>query len=168
MYPLEEINHIRRFLIKNGQTLAIAESVTSGHLQAAFSLADDARSFFQGGITTYNLGQKCRHLNVDPIEAIKCDCVSDAVAQQMSIQVAKLFISHYGIGITGYAAKVPEKNIHSLFAHFAISHQGKILFSDKIAAPDDDALQVQLYYTRQIISAFRTQLKKPAGKKRRL
>jgi len=164
LYPLEEINHIRHFLIENCETLAIAESVTSGHLQAAFSLADDALSFFQGGITTYNLGQKCQHLHVDPIDAVKCDCVSDSVARQMATGAARLFISHYGIGITGYAAKVPEKNINSLFAHFAISHRGQILLSDKINAPYEEALDVQIYYTRQIIMALDGLLKKTGFK----
>jgi PncC family amidohydrolase len=163
MYPLEEINRIRQFLVEKCYTLAVAESVTSGHLQAAFSLADDARAFFQGGITTYNLGQKCRQLDVDPIDAIKYDCVSDSVARQMATGVSGSFLSHYGIGITGYAAVVPEKNIHSLFAHFAISYRGQILISDRISAPDGKALEAQVSYTRQVITAFDELLKKSAS-----
>ena len=59
-----------RLLIKKKNTIAVAESVTAGNLQAVFSLAKDATAFFQGGITAYNIGQKCRHLLVEPTHAI--------------------------------------------------------------------------------------------------
>jgi len=38
------------------QTIAIAESVTSGLLQFVLSNAPDASEFYQGGITAYNIG----------------------------------------------------------------------------------------------------------------
>lgn len=69
LYNMSAINSIRDYVLENKQTLAVAESVTSGHLQAAISVAENASSFFQGGITAYNLGQKCRHLNIEPLHA---------------------------------------------------------------------------------------------------
>lgn len=62
LYNIDTLNKIKDFLIEGKQTLAVAESVTSGHLQAAFSAATLASKFFQGGITAYNIGQKSRHL----------------------------------------------------------------------------------------------------------
>jgi nicotinamide-nucleotide amidase len=53
-----------QLLMKKKNTIAVAESVTSGNIQAVLSLAKDATAFFQGGITVYNIGQKCRHLLV--------------------------------------------------------------------------------------------------------
>jgi len=61
--PLE---HIKDYMLQHFETLAVAESVTSGHLQAAFSSADQATNFFQGGITAYNVGQKARQLCYKP------------------------------------------------------------------------------------------------------
>lgn len=95
MYPIKEINAIKDYMIGRHKTIAIAESVTSGHLQAAFSLADNAAFFYQGGITTYNLGQKTRHLHVEPIHAELCNCVSELVAGQMAVGVAKKFSCDY-------------------------------------------------------------------------
>jgi len=80
-------------MIENKQTLAVAESETAGCLQTAFSLSEGDTGNFQGGITAYNLGQKCRHLNIEPIHALSCNCVSEMVSQQMAINVSKLFVS---------------------------------------------------------------------------
>lgn len=154
IYPLKEINSIKTELIKNRQTLSIAESVTGGQLQATFSLADDARDFFQGGVTAYNLGQKVKLLDIEPIHALQCDCVSRQVAEEMAVGVSKLFNSSYGIGITGYAATVPEKHINRLFAHFAISENAVIICSRTIESPEMRAVDVQLRYVAELVKAF--------------
>src|SRR5688572_33040104 len=107
---------VRDILLKRKQTVSVAESVTAGHLQVAFSLAENAMDFFQGGITVYNLGQKTRHLGVNPIHGIECNCVSEQIAVQMARQVNQLFLSDWGLAITGYASPVPEENITELFA----------------------------------------------------
>lgn len=82
--PLERI---KTYMLAHTETLAVAESVTSGCLQAALSLAEDATRFFQGGITAYNLGRKARHLKIDPIHAQEANCVSEKVAIEMAEQV---------------------------------------------------------------------------------
>jgi nicotinamide-nucleotide amidase len=124
-------NTIRSLLAERHETLAVAESVTAGYVQAILSSAEEATFFFQGGITTYNLGQKCKHLQIDPIEALKSNCVSAKVALQMSIGVQKLFMSDYGISITGYAAPLPEKGIHDIFAFVAATYKGEVLTLEK-------------------------------------
>jgi nicotinamide mononucleotide (NMN) deamidase PncC len=62
---------ISDILTEDHETVAIAESVTAGQLQTVFSLAENSMQFFQGGITTYNLEQKVKHLHVDPSHASK-------------------------------------------------------------------------------------------------
>src|SRR5690606_5685222 len=112
--PYDEtlINSIRDHLISRGQTISVAGSVTSGHLQAARSFADNDLQFYQGGITAYNAGQKTRHLQVEPIHALTCDCVSEQTAVEMARGSNQLFLSEYAIGITGYATPQPEDGIH--------------------------------------------------------
>src|SRR5690348_14420481 len=100
MFDKDLINEIGEILKKQKQSVAVAESVTAGLLQAAFSNALDASCFFQGGITAYNVGQKCRHLLVEPLHALESDCVSEDVARDMGVHVSKLFTSNYGIAIT--------------------------------------------------------------------
>lgn len=160
MYPVKEINAIKDYMLTHHKTIAIAESVTSGHLQAAFSLADNAIFFYQGGMTVYNLGQKARHLFVEPIHAENCNCVSETVAEQMALQVARNFSSNYGIGITGYAAKVPEQNVFELFAFYAIAMDNSIVRTAKITATEAEPLQVQLCFTKEVINSLKEILDK--------
>jgi nicotinamide-nucleotide amidase len=160
MYNTKEISSIKDYMLQHKESLAVAESVTSGHLQAALSLADGATQFFQGGITAYNIGQKSRHLKVDPIHAIESNCVSSRMAEEMALHVAELFSSHWSIAITGYAVPVPELKIDDRFAFYAIGYQGKIVAAEKIVAPAMDIYEVQVYFTNQVLQKFSHFLKK--------
>jgi PncC family amidohydrolase len=154
MYDTKVIEQIRNYMIANSQTIAMAESVSSGHLQAAMSLSTDASDFFQGGITTYNIGQKCRHLQVEPTHASSCNCVSEKISATMAIEVSKIFLSDWGIAITGYATEVPELGITELFAYYSFSFGGREMQTKKIISAKMEALQVQLFYTNEILKAF--------------
>lgn len=147
-------NTIRALLTERHETLAVAESVTAGYVQAILSAADEALFFFQGGITAYNLGQKARHLQIDPIEAQRTNCVSAKIALQMSQGVQKLFMSDYGIAITGYAAPVPEKGITELYAWVAATHRSEVLAIEKITSAADTAPAVQIDYAEQVLRLF--------------
>lgn len=156
--PADIIQTIGNILIERQQSIAVAESVTSGQLQVALSTAMDAARFYQGGITAYNLGQKSRHLLVDPIHATACNCVSEQVAHEMAREVCRLFSSDWGLSITGYASKVPESN-NELFAYYAISYAGKIMQSGKIEPPGGEPAQVQSFYTRELFKNLEIVLK---------
>lgn len=153
LYDEIVINNLKDILHQQQQTVAVAESVTAGHLQAALSSAVEAAKIFQGGLTAYNLGQKCRHLGVDPILAEGCDCVHETVARTMALRVAEVFVSHYGIAITGYAAKMPEKGLNDLFAWFAVSFEGKVILCERITTAKE-RVEAQVDYTRQVLQQF--------------
>jgi PncC family amidohydrolase len=161
LFNAEKLNQIRDILLQKKETVAVAESVTSGFIQLALSQPPNATEFFEGGLTAFNLGQKARHLEVSPILADSCDSVSEEVAAQMAMKINKSFMSTYGISITGYATCVPQKNINSLYAYVAISYRGEIVHSEKIIADKkDEGLVCQLYYTQKIIAIFLNHLKK--------
>ena len=151
LYKETAIEKIKTILIEKNLSLSVAESVTSGHLQAAFSTAKDASKFFQGGITAYNAGQKCRHLNIEPIAALENNSVSDKIAKDMATYVNKLFVSDFGIAITGYAARLPEQSINDLFAFFAIAQKQKILLCEKITTKKDEGVEAQIDFTNQVV-----------------
>ena len=158
LYDQEKLDTIKEKMVKRKKTLAVAESVTAGHIQAAFSSATEAARFFQGGLTAYNAGQKCRQLSIEPIYALEENCVSQEVANGMASAVNKLFLSDYGIGITGYASVVPELNIHSLYAFIAIAYNGKIIISHKITSTKANSVEAQLDYTAQVVDLLLTSL----------
>lgn len=153
-------NEIGKVLIARGETIAVAESVTSGYLQALFSSALNAEQFYQGGITTYNIGQKCRHLAIELVSAKKTNCVSEDVAKQMSIGAAKLFLSHYGIGITGYAAPYPQENIQDIFAFYAIAYKNEILLSGKLTSNKNTPELAQIDYAQQVLEKLNNETNK--------
>src|SRR5688572_19544069 len=151
--PTSEVtDKIGMVLKKNRQTIAVAESVTAGQLQTSLSLADKALDFFQGGMTAYNIGQKSKHLGIDPIEAIATDCVSEKIAITMAKNIVTIFNCDWGIGITGYASPVPEKNIEELFACFAICFHHDIICSQTLTAQKDEPLIVRDHYCIHVLN----------------
>ncbi len=159
IYKQELLDSIKDTLVSGHKTIAIAESVTSGNLQAAFSVAMDASKYFQGGITTYNLGQKTRHLNVEPILAQKVNCIEQRISNTMAIEVSKMFLSNYGIGITGYAALVPECEEEGLFAYLSLAHEHQIVLAKRLSSPEKHPYEVQIDYTRQVIQLIHDYIK---------
>jgi nicotinamide-nucleotide amidase len=159
MFNTDELNKIRNILTGKHETIAAAESVTAGLLQVALAAATTATDYFQGGITTYNLGQKCKHLSINPITALTCNCVSEQTAQEMASGAAALFISDWGIGVTGYATPVPESK-NAVFAICAIVFHGKTVCTKKIQGKKENAFDVQVYYVDEIVSELLRQVSK--------
>jgi len=144
------LERLGKKLLKKKQTVAVAESVTSGLLQFAFSCIPDAACFFQGGITAYNIAQKFKHLQVEPLHALSVNCVSVKVAKEMALHVCQLYSSDWGIGITGYASPVPESG-NKVFAFFAITYRGMIKSSGKINPGKKDPPELQWVYTDKLL-----------------
>ena len=104
-------------------TLAVAESLTSGRIQARIGAISGASHFFLGGITAYNLDQKVRHLGVDRASAAAVNCVSAEVAAQMARGACMFFGSDLALATTGYAEPSVEWNIPQPFAWWTLAHR---------------------------------------------
>ncbi|MDB5250545.1 MAG: nicotinamide-nucleotide amidohydrolase family protein [Segetibacter sp.] len=163
IYNEEQINAVKDLLVNNEETIAVAESVTAGHLQAAFSAGVEASKYFQGGITAYNIGQKARHLHIDPILGSKVNCVAAKIAHTMAVEVSKMFASDYGIGITGYASIVPECEEEGLFAFFSLAYKNEIVLTKKLTSPEKHPYEVQVDYSKQVIQNVREYLAEKKG-----
>ena len=120
MFNDKNLKSIGKKMLRKKETIAIAESVTSGLLQFAFSTIKDASCFYQGGITAFNIGQKFKHLQVDPVHALAVNCVSQKVSEEMAKQVCILFKSDWGIGVTGYATPEPLPEIKYLLSMLSL------------------------------------------------
>jgi nicotinamide-nucleotide amidase len=105
-------------------TLAVAESVTCGHLQARVGGISGASEFFPGGITAYTLDEKVRHLGVDRAPAAAVDCVSAQVAAQLALGAAALFGADLGLATTGYAEPDPGRGVREPMAFWALAWRG--------------------------------------------
>lgn len=157
-YDTKKTDKIAKMLLARKQTIAVAESVTAGYLQAALASADNAIQFFQGGLTAYNLGQKCRHLTIEPIHAVACNCVSAQVAKEMALNVCTLFQSHWGVGITGYASPVPESD-NQIFCFYAVAAGKTIKKNGRISLTKQmTAMEVQQHFVNTVLTALDTVL----------
>jgi PncC family amidohydrolase len=93
------ITLLKEILTKNELTISVAESCTSGNLQALLTSISGSSEYFEGGITVYNIDQKVKHLGVDRKVAEPVDCVSQEVADQMALGCSKLFETRIAISI---------------------------------------------------------------------
>jgi nicotinamide-nucleotide amidase len=153
MFNSKAIDRVKENLIERNEKLSVAESVTAGFLQAAMASAEMALKFFEGGITTYNINQKVRHLGIDKKKGEECNCVSEQTANEMALGVCELFGTEWGIAITGYATTVPESDF-KLFAWFSICYKGKVILVEKIDLKNQKAEDAQLEYVNIIIEKF--------------
>ena len=104
-------------------TLAVAESMTAGHLQATIAAESGASEFFLGGITAYTLEQKVRQLGVAREAAAPVDCVSAEVAWQMARGACRLFGADVAVATTGYAEPAPACGFVHPGVHWALCHR---------------------------------------------
>ncbi len=160
MIDQKKLSQCAELILRTKLTIAVAESCTSGLIQNMFSQAEDAMSFFQGGITAYNAGQKAKQLNVNPVHAEQCNSVSKEISQKMAFEVAKVFNSELGLAITGYARPVPDEGIEDCFAYISLIHGADILFSKRIKGdPKKHLTENQYIFVNKILGEIIKSLK---------
>jgi nicotinamide-nucleotide amidase len=106
-------------------TLAVAESLTAGHLQAQVASVSGSSKYFLGGVTVYSLEQKVKLLGVNRAHARTVNSVSQRVAVEMAFGAMQLFGADVGVATTGYAEPSRADQIKSPMAWWAICHQLK-------------------------------------------
>jgi nicotinamide-nucleotide amidase len=104
-------------------TLAVAESVTCGRLQARIGAISGASEFFLGGLTAYTIAQKVRHLGVDRALAEATNAVSAEVATQMANGAGAFFGADLALATTGYAEPVSARGVAQPCAFWALAHR---------------------------------------------
>jgi nicotinamide-nucleotide amidase len=145
-------------IVGPGWTLAVAESLTSGHLQAAIGARSGASDFFLGGVTVYTVDRKVALLGVDRREAEATNAVSENVADQMALGVCRLFGSSLGAATTGYAEAAPDLGIPSPRAFWAIAQNGDngsvVVRRGFLELPGLDRRTVQRAVSDKVMSAL--------------
>ncbi len=104
-------------------TLAAAESLTAGHVQARIAAVSGSSAYFRGGVTAYSLDQKVRLLGVNRAAAKKVNCVSAAVAEQMAVGALKHFGAKVAVATTGFAEPSPADGVAVPHAWWAVAWQ---------------------------------------------
>lgn len=142
-------------------SLAAAESLTCGRVQARIGEISGASEYFRGGLTAYTLDQKVRHLGVDRAHAKKVDCVSPEIAAQMARGVCKLFRSDLGVATTGYASSAPGGA--QPFAYWALTHirRGRVvaLRGGRIECPGASRIEAQAIVADAVLTELAAYLR---------
>lgn len=155
----ERVTAIQDIMIKRCWSLAVAESLTSGNIQALLASISDSSKYFEGGITAYSLRQKTQHLKINESHAKKVNCVSHRVAQEMAIGITKLYGTKFGIATTGYASKYPEQNITEPYAYVAIYDKTRnVVFSTKVNGAELERTEMQMYVSEAALLMFHNYL----------
>jgi nicotinamide-nucleotide amidase len=142
----------------SGLRLAVAESVTGGHVQARVTSESGASEYFVGGVTAYSLDQKVALLHVNRKKAAACDSVSAVVARQMARGVCRLMKANIAVATTGYAEPDPAKGVPTPRAHWAVCYvpkRGRTVFIDGYGEfPGADRTAVQARVCEEAIAAL--------------
>ena len=148
---------LKRLLLQRPRlTLAVAESLTAGHVQAQIAAVPGASGYFLGGITTYSLEQKVRRLGVSRAHARQVDSVSQRVAVEMAQGAAALFGADLAVATTGYAQ--PNRAIGVLVpvAWWALCHRrgrGRAeIISGCLTVPGAKRVEVQARVATEVLS----------------
>ncbi|MBC7367950.1 MAG: CinA family protein [Undibacterium sp.] len=144
-------------------TLAVAESVTAGHVQARIAAVPGASGFFLGGVTAYTLEQKVKLLGVNRAAAKKANCVSAAVAEEMALGVCGLFGADVGVATTGYAEPAPGDGVTTPMAWWAVAHRRRgrvaMIFSGRVECPGEPRVAVQEIVAAAVLGELVTYLR---------
>lgn len=146
-------------------TLAVAESLTCGRVQAAVGTVSGASEYFLGGITAYSLEQKVRHLGVGRAAARRVNSVSAAVAEQMACGVCRLFGSDLGVATTGYAEPSAADGVADPFAWWALAHRRadhrafEWVCSGRVECPGANRVEAQTIIAGAVIAELQAYLR---------
>ena len=128
-------------------TLAVAESLTCGRLQARIGAISGASGFFLGGMTAYTIDVKASQLGVYRAEAAAVNSVSSRVAEQMAIGACRLFGADLGVATTGYAEPSAEWGVVAPYAWWGLARRGPggdfSLASGRVECPGLSRVEVQ-------------------------
>ncbi len=136
-------------VLLSGRSIAVAESLTAGNLQALIASVSGASGYFLGGITAYNIDQKAALLGVDRAVAAPVNCVSEEVARQMVAGVRRATGADVGIATTGYAEAWGE--IAVPMAWIAVDVCGAVTTAC-VEAPGLDRAAVQQHVARRALA----------------
>jgi nicotinamide-nucleotide amidase len=111
-------------LVRQGATLAVAESLTGGLIGAAFTAVPGASAAFRGGVIAYATDLKRDVLGVPAGLLEREGAVHPEVAAAMATGVARVCGATYGLAVTGVAGPEPQDGREVGTVYAALSGPG--------------------------------------------
>lgn len=140
-----------------GLTMAAAESCTGGLISKRMTDRPGASRVFLGGIVAYADRVKVEMLGVDPGTLARSGAVSEAVARDMALGVARALGAEVGVGITGIAGPgggSDEKPVglvwHAVSVSGAVTARKGLFGGDRTAVRERSAQAVLVHVLRRL------------------
>lgn len=117
-------NRLVDLLIEKGYHIAFAESCTAGLCSSALVNVPNASSVLDVSFTTYANEAKVKYLGVSEKTIEENGVVSEPVAREMALGVAKTSGAEVGVGVTGIAGPsggTPKKPVGMVCFGFCIN-----------------------------------------------
>jgi nicotinamide-nucleotide amidase len=149
-------------------TLAVAESLTCGQVQAHIGAVSGASDYFLGGLTAYTLEQKVRHLGVNRAHARRVNGVSQRVAVEMAQGACALFKADLAVATTGYAEPDRAAGSKVSMAWWALCHRKRggraVIISGQVEMPGAARVAAQACVTQEVLGALVEYLRELRGR----
>lgn len=107
-YPGALATELLARLVRLGQTVAVAESLTGGLVAAELTEVPGASRAFRGSVTAYATELKRDLLGVDATLLAQRGAVDPEVARRMAAGVRDLLGADWGVATTGVAGPEPQ------------------------------------------------------------
>ncbi len=133
---------VSKALRRSGSRLAVAESCTGGLIAKRLVDVPGASDVLVGAVVAYSNEVKSELLAVPPRALVEHGAVSEAVARQMAVGVAKALGAEAGVGITGVAGPgggTDEKPVGTVW--YAASAQGRVVARVERFAGDRESIR---------------------------
>lgn len=94
---MSDIERLARRAQETGCVIAVAESLTSGHLASTIGAAEGASEWFGGGVVAYRVETKHRVLGLEEgVDPCSAEC-----AEQLAVGVRDLLAADVAVSVTG-------------------------------------------------------------------
>ncbi|GHE28421.1 competence protein [Streptosporangium violaceochromogenes] len=123
-HRLQATTTLLSLLVRRGETVAVAESLTAGLIGAALADPPGASSAFVGGVVSYATELKHRLLGVPADLLAREGAVHPEVAAAMASGVRRLTGATYGLAATGVAGPGSQDGKPPGVVHLAVSGVG--------------------------------------------
>ncbi|PXY28459.1 damage-inducible protein [Prauserella muralis] len=109
-----------RELIRRGETVATAESLTAGLVCATLTEVPGSSAAVRGGLVVYATDLKASLAGVDPALLAEHGAVHPEVAAQLAGGARRRCGADWGIGLTGVAGPDPQDGVPPGTVHVAV------------------------------------------------
>ncbi|MDQ0382360.1 CinA family protein [Amycolatopsis thermophila] len=111
-------------LLRLGQTVAAAESLTAGLVTAALTEVPGASAVVRGGLVVYATDLKAKLAGVDPALLAAHGAVHPEVAAQLAEGARSRCGADWGLGLTGVAGPDPQDGVAPGTVHIGLAGPG--------------------------------------------